>query len=133
MVGMGSTKSEQLFKGALGGKARGVFQGNINVHEGADGSDGQLTNKTLLLSPGTEVNSKPQLEIYADDVKCSHGSAVGELDEEELFYLRSRGIPYIQAKSMLVESFLSEFIDEFNLGELADTFHQRITDWIRAD
>jgi Fe-S cluster assembly protein SufD len=125
---MPHTKSEQLFKGVLSGKARGVFQGNIKVHEGADGSDGQL-----LLSPGTEVNSKPQLEIYADDVKCSHGSAVGQLDEEELFYLRSRGIPYTQAKSILVESFLSEFIDEFNLGELADTFHQRITDWIRAD
>ena len=130
---MPHTKSEQMFKGALGGKARGVFQGNINVHEGADGSDGQLNNKTLLLSPGTEVNSKPQLEIYADDVKCAHGSAVGELDEEELFYLRSRGIPYAQAKSILVESFLSEVIDKFDLGELTDTFHRRITDWIQAD
>ena len=86
-----------------------------------------------MLSPGTEINSKPQLEIYADDVKCSHGSAVGELDEEELFYLRSRGIPYAQAKSILVESFLSEVIDKFDLGELTDTFRRRITDWIQAD
>ena len=124
------TTSNQVFKGALGGKSRGVFQGNIIVHEGADGSDGQLNNRTLLLSPGTEVDSKPQLEIYADDVKCAHGSTVGELDEEALFYLRSRGIPEIQAKTILVEGFLSEVIDEFDLGDLTDTFRGRIADWM---
>jgi len=125
------TKSEQIFKGALNGKARGVFQGNIKVHKGADGADGQLNNTTLLLAPGAEINCKPQLEIYADDVKCAHGFAAGELDEEELFYLRSRGIPHAEAKLILVEGFLSGVVNEFDLGEFEHVFRRRVTDWMR--
>lgn len=128
-----NTTSHQVFKGALNGKARGVFQGNIVVREGADGSDGQLSNRTVLLSPTTEINSKPQLEIYADDVKCAHGSTVGDLDEESLFYLRTRGIPEVQAKAMLVEGFLAEVIDGFDAGGLEDIFRARIAAWMGAD
>ena len=127
------TTSDQVFKGALNGMARGVFQGNIIVHKGADGADGQLSNKTLLLSPGTEIDSKPQLEIYADDVKCAHGSTAGELDEEALFYLRSRGIPEIQAKAMLVNGFLSEVTEEFDTGKLANTFQEHIANWMGVE
>ena len=127
------TTSDQVFKGALNGSARGVFQGNIIVHRGADGTDGQLSNKTLLLSPGTEINSKPQLEIYADDVKCGHGSTAGELDEEALFYLRSRGIPEPQAKAILVEGFLCEVTEEFDIGNVANTLHEYIAKWMGAE
>ncbi len=110
-----NSASEQLYKGALTGSARAVFQGNIRVEAGADGTDGRMTNKTLLLSDKAEIDTKPQLEILADDVKCSHGATAGELDGDALFYLRARGIPEAQARSMLVEAFLGEVID--NVGE----------------
>ena len=126
-------KSNQTYKGILTDKSKASYLSSTYVDKIAQKTNGYQLSKGILLSEDASFFSKPELKIYADDVKCSHGSAVGQLDEEELFYLRSRGIPYTQAKSILVESFLSEFIDEFNLGELADTFHQRITDWIRAD
>jgi len=125
-----NTKSEENYRGALNDKSRGVFQGNILVEKGADGTDGQMSNKTLLLSGDAEINSKPQLEIYADDVQCAHGSTAGELDDEAMFYLRSRGIPEAHAKAILVEGFLAEVMEEFDLGELTDTFRARISDWM---
>jgi Fe-S cluster assembly protein SufD len=106
-----ATLSRQTVKNVLAGRARAVFQGRIEVAPGAQKTDGYQRNETLLLSPEAEVNSKPELEIFADDVKCSHGSAVGELDAEQLFYLRSRGIPEAEARSLLVRAFLSEAID----------------------
>ncbi|MEE2746073.1 MAG: Fe-S cluster assembly protein SufD [Pseudomonadota bacterium] len=129
---MGNTISEQLFKGVLTDQSRAVFQGNIIVREGADGSDGSLNNRTILLSPETEINSKPQLEIYVDDVKCSHGSTVGELDDDLLFYLRSRGIPENEARSILVEGFLSEVISRFDLGSIEDIFRSQLEKWTEA-
>ena len=95
----------------LDGYARGVFQGRILVRPDAQKTDGRQTCRTLLLSEGAEIDAKPQLEIYADDVKCSHGAAAGALDEEALFYLRSRGIPEEASRHMLVEAFLGEVVD----------------------
>ena len=103
--------SRQTVKNVLAGHARGVFQGRIEVARGAQGTDGYQMNRALLLSPDAEIDSKPELEIFADDVKCSHGATVGELDGEQLFYLRSRGIADNEARSMLVRAFLAEAID----------------------
>ncbi len=98
-------------KNVLTGRSRGVFQGTIEVARVAQKTDGYQMNQALLLSPDAEIDSKPELEIYADDVKCSHGATVGELDPEQLFYLRSRGIPEAEARAMLVRAFLAEALD----------------------
>lgn len=103
--------SRQTYKTVLAGRSRGVFQGKILVSRPAQRTDGYQMNQALLLSETAEMDSKPQLEIYADDVKCSHGATVGALDAAQLFYLRSRGIPQEQARSMLVEAFLTEAVD----------------------
>jgi Fe-S cluster assembly protein SufD len=103
--------SRQTVKNVLAGQSRGVFQGKIEVARDAQKTDGYQMNQALLLSPFAEVDSKPELEIFADDVKCSHGATVGELDAEQLFYLRSRGIPDVEARSILVRAFLAEALD----------------------
>ena len=103
--------SRQTVKNVLAGRSRGVFQGRIEVARDAQKTDGYQMNQALLLSPYAEVDSKPELEIFADDVKCSHGATVGELDAEQLFYLRSRGIPDAEARSILVRAFLAEALD----------------------
>jgi len=103
--------SRQTVKNVLADHARGVFQGRIEVARAAQKTDGYQMNQALLLSPDAEVDSKPELEIYADDVKCSHGATVGELDAEQLFYLRSRGIAEAEARAMLVRAFLAEALD----------------------
>ena len=102
--------SEQLFKGIAGGTARTRFDGRIVVAPGAQQTEAYQTNHNLLLSAGAKAETKPQLEIYADDVKCSHGATVGRLDEEELFYMRSRGIPETEARVLQMISFLSEVV-----------------------
>jgi Fe-S cluster assembly protein SufD len=106
-----ATQSRQTVKNVLTGSARAVFQGRIEVARAAQKTDGYQMNQTLLLSRDAEIDSKPQLEIYADDVRCSHGATVGELDADQLFYLRSRGVPHAQARSMLVRAFLAEALD----------------------
>ncbi len=106
-----SCASRQTVKNVLTGRSRAVFQGRIEVARLAQKTDGYQMNQTLLLSPDAEIDSKPQLEIYADDVKCSHGATVGELDPNQLFYLRSRGVPEPEARSILVRAFLSEALD----------------------
>ena len=103
--------SRQTVKNVLAGRSRGVFQGRIEVARGAQGTDGYQMNRALLLSPDAEIDTKPELEIFADDVKCSHGATVGELDAGQLFYLRSRGIPDQEARSILVRAFLAEALD----------------------
>ncbi|MCA8929844.1 MAG: Fe-S cluster assembly protein SufD, partial [Alphaproteobacteria bacterium] len=105
------TTSRQVYKGVLDDRARGVFQGHIVVAEDAQRTDGHQLNRALMLSDTAEIDSKPMLEIYADDVKCSHGATAGDLDETQLFYLQSRGIPQDQARRLLVEAFLAETID----------------------
>jgi Fe-S cluster assembly protein SufD len=104
--------SRELFKGVLTDRARGVFQGKVIVRPGAQKSDGKQMAQALMLSADAEFDSKPELEIYADDVICGHGSTAAELDEDLLFYLRSRGIPLEEARALLVESFIGEAIDK---------------------
>ena len=105
---VGKTQSTQLFKKVAGGKARAVYQGKVTVAKGADGSDSRQTAKALLLSPKAEADLKPELEILADDVKCAHGAAVGDLDADSLFYLRARGIPESEAHALLLHAFLED-------------------------
>ncbi len=103
--------SRQTVKHVLAGHSRGVFQGKIEVAQAAQKTDGYQMNQALLLSPTAEIDCKPQLEIFADDVKCSHGATVGELDADQLFYLVSRGIPQSEARAILVRAFLAEALD----------------------
>ena len=103
--------SNQTYKGVVAGKGHAVFQGKIHVHPGAQKTDGYQLNQAILLSDTAEIDSKPELEIYADDVKCSHGATAGQLDKQALFYLRSRGIPHAEARAMLIESFLAQAIE----------------------
>ena len=106
------TQSTQLFKYVAGGKGRGVYQGKVSVAPGADGSDSRQTAKGLLLGDRAEIDLKPELEILADDVKCAHGVAVGDLDVESLFYLKSRGIPEAEARALLMRAFLGDAVDQ---------------------
>jgi Fe-S cluster assembly protein SufD len=104
--------SRQLYKGILDGKSRAVFNGKVFVRHGAQQTDARQTNKNLLLSTDARVDTKPQLEIFADDVKCTHGAAVGQIDEEEKFYLESRGINPALARNMLTYGFAEEVIEK---------------------
>jgi Fe-S cluster assembly protein SufD len=106
----GQTQSTQLFKKAVGGAGRAVYQGKITVAEGANGSDSRQTAKAILLSDRAEADLKPELEIFADDVKCAHGAAVGDLDTDSLFYLRSRGVPERDARDLLIRAFLEDAV-----------------------
>ena len=106
----GNTDSTQLFKHVAAGKGRAVYQGKVTVAQGANGSDSLQTAKALLLGEAAEADLKPELEIFADDVKCAHGAAVGDLDAESLFYLRSRGIPQAQARRILLQAFLEDAV-----------------------
>ena len=112
--------SHELYKGVLGGNATGVFRGKIHVHRVAQNTDAYQSNQNLLLSTDAEVTSQPQLEIYADDVRCSHGSTTGELDEEALFYLQSRGIPRAAAVRVLTRAFAGEIVDRIGPEELRE-------------
>ncbi|GAA0888147.1 Fe-S cluster assembly protein SufD [Rhodanobacter soli] len=106
------TTSTSNWRGVASDRARGVFRGAIVVAPGADGSDGSLSNKNLLLSPTAEIDTKPELEIYADEVKAAHGATVGQLDERSLFYLRSRGIPLTEARALLTAAFCRAVLDD---------------------
>jgi Fe-S cluster assembly protein SufD len=100
-----NTASESIWRGVADERSRGVFRGAIIVAEGADGADASLNNKNLLLSPLAEIDTKPELEIYADEVKAAHGATIGQLDERALFYLRSRGLPHAEARALLTAAF----------------------------
>jgi Fe-S cluster assembly protein SufD len=110
--------SRELYKGILGGSAKGVFNGKIYVHTAAQGTDAKQTNKNLLLSENATINTKPQLEIYNDNVKCTHGSTVGQLDQDGLFYLRSRGIELTDARRLMTYAFASEMIGQVKVAKL---------------
>ncbi|MBU6372718.1 MAG: SufD family Fe-S cluster assembly protein [Alphaproteobacteria bacterium] len=127
----GST-TMQLVKGVARPGGRGVFQGKIVVAEGAQKTDARQTHRALLLGEGAEIDAKPELEIYADDVQCAHGNTIGALDEAALFYLRSRGLPLAQARALLIEAFvldsLPAWLDAAPHGEI----HAAIDQWLRA-
>ncbi|MEN9898840.1 MAG: Fe-S cluster assembly protein SufD [Pseudomonadota bacterium] len=112
--------SREYYKGILNNRARGVFQGRIVVAEDAQRTDSQMNNRNLLLSSDAEIDTKPQLEIYADDVKCAHGVTVGQLDEKSIFYLQSRGIDEDHAKHILTFAFANEMVDKITVPSLRD-------------
>lgn len=110
--------SHQLYKGILDGNARAVFNGKVFVREGAQKTDAMQTNKNLLLSQHARVDTKPQLEIYADDVKCAHGAAVGQIDQDELFYLQARGINPELGRNLLTYGFAEEVIGKIKIDSI---------------
>jgi Fe-S cluster assembly protein SufD len=119
-------ESHEIYKGMLDDHSRGVFTGKIFVRQDAQKTDAKQTNQILLLSDNATINTKPQLEIYADDVKCTHGATVGQLDEESLFYLRTRGIAREDARAMLVHAFASDIIDRVTMEPLRDALERAL-------
>jgi Fe-S cluster assembly protein SufD len=123
---VGKTQSGQLFKKVAGGKSRAVYQGKVTVAEGADGSDSRQTAKALLLGPRAEADLKPELEIFADDVKCAHGAAVGDLDADSLFYLRARGLSESEARALLLHAFLEDGFADIAREDLRETVRDAV-------
>lgn len=114
---VGPTQSTEEYRGILNRKSRCVFNGKVVVHKGADGTDAQQSNHNLLLSGDAEIDTKPELEIYADDVKCAHGATVGQLDETALFYLRSRGLDEVTATQLLTRAFAADILKMMTVPE----------------
>lgn len=125
--------SLQNFKFVLNGKSSGVFNGRTIVHEGSQKTDSKQSNKNLLMSNSAVMNSNPQLEIYADDVKCAHGSTTGALDDDALFYLRSRGLNTQVAKSLLIRGFSNELIDTIKNDNLKNFILLKFNDWVEKN
>lgn len=117
-----NTNSTQIIKGVVDGEARGVFQGKISIEKNCDNVNGNQLHRAILLSDTAEVDCKPELEIFNDDVKCSHGAATGQLDEEQLFYMKSRGIPENEAKKILIDAFLLEVFDKIENEDIKEWF-----------
>jgi len=122
--------SHELYKGILNGRARAVFNGRIHVHPHAQKTDAKQTNRNLLLSAEALVNTNPQLEIFADDVKCTHGSTVGQLDADAVFYLRSRGIGAEAATSLLTYAFASDIVERLRVETLRRNLREFVLGWI---
>jgi Fe-S cluster assembly protein SufD len=127
-----NSKSDLLYKGALDGKARAVFRGIIKVHRDAQQTDAYQTNRNLLLSEDARADSLPNLEIEADDVRCSHGASVGQLDQDHLFYLMSRGLPRQLAERLVVMGFLGEVLSRLPLGGVVEKVTRIIEERLRA-
>ena len=127
---MPNCTSNQVIRGVLDDTAKGVFQGKVLVARDAQKTDGQQMSRALLLSRKAEADAKPELEIYADDVICSHGATVGELDETHLFYLKSRGIAEETAKNMLIEAFLIDAVEQVRHEALAEILVNAVHDWM---
>jgi Fe-S cluster assembly protein SufD len=114
------TISRETFRGIIGDRGRGVFNGKVVVHKGAQKIDATQSSDNLLLSDRGEINTKPELEIYADDVKCSHGATVGQLDEDQLFYMRSRGVDEATARGLLTFAFANEILQRLDMPEIRE-------------
>ncbi|MGB3832291.1 MAG: Fe-S cluster assembly protein SufD [Mesorhizobium sp.] len=123
------TTSTEIVRNVVTGKARGVFQGRINVHQYAQKTDAKMACNTLLLSDDGEFSTKPELEIFADDVQCGHGATVTEIDRNHLFYLMARGIEEKTARGLLVRAFLAEVIEELEDEAIVDALETRLNDW----
>ncbi|WP_428408122.1 Fe-S cluster assembly protein SufD [Hyphococcus sp.] len=120
----------QLHKGVAKDRGRNVFQGKFHVFRDAQKTDAKMAANALLLSDGAEANHKPELEIYADDVECAHGSTVGALDEDALFYLRQRGLDEAAARALLIEAFVGEVVEKFEDEALRDIFASLLKTWL---
>jgi Fe-S cluster assembly protein SufD len=121
-----NARSKQLHRFAIGGQANGVFHGDILVEKGADKTDANMATNNLLLSPTAQANSKPQLEIYADDVRCTHGVTSGNVDDAQIFYLRARGIPAEKAKLMISAAFAQAALDDVPVEAIRVAWQQAI-------
>jgi Fe-S cluster assembly protein SufD len=124
--------TEQLTKGVVRDQARGVFQGRIVVEEGADRTDARMGHHALVLSDRAEVDAKPELEIYADDVACAHGNTVGALDEDALFYARQRGLSEADARALLTQAFIGEVVDRIEHEPARDVVRAWVGDRLRV-
>lgn len=123
-------ESRELFKCVLDDQSKGVFQGKLVVRPCAQKTDGKQMAQALLLGKAAEFNSKPELEIYADDVVCGHGSTSGQIDEELLFYLKARGIPDNQAQALLITAFVGEAVESISNVKLRDFIMDFTSDWL---
>ena len=122
----GPSTSAQDYRGIVANRGRAVWNGKAIVHDGADGTDARQSNRALLLDSDAEIDAKPELEIYADDVKCSHGATVGQLDNAQLFYLQSRGIGVQQARQLLTRAFAAELVARASIPALSDYLNQLV-------
>ena len=120
----------QAVKGVVTDKARGVFQGKFLVQRPAQHTDAEMRHDALMLSDSSEIRSKPELEIYADDVACAHGNTIGQLDENALFYMQQRGIPAAQARALLTEAFLADVFDDLDDEDLKQSLLEKIRAWL---
>ena len=125
--------SHEYFNGILDDKSKGVFHGRIYVHQAAQKTDAKQTNKNLLLSDDATANTKPQLEIYADDVKCTHGATIGQLNDESIFYLRARGIPEKTARRMLIHAFAGEIIERVKCEPAREVIDRLVWDRLETN
>src|SRR6202030_1334558 len=130
-AGAGGT-TDQLIKGVVRDQARGVFQGRIVVSPGADRTEARMGHHALVLSDRAEVDAKPELEIFADDVSCAHGNTVGALDEEALFYAQARGVPEPEARAMLTEAFVGEVVDRIEHEGAREIVRAWVAERLRA-
>lgn len=124
--------SNQTFKTVLDGRAHGVFQGKVHVHRPAQKTDGYQLSNALILSPTAEMDTKPELEIYADDVKCSHGATTGRLDDAPLFYMRARGIPEAAARALLIEAFCNQAVETIADESVQDAVRAEVSRWLSS-
>lgn len=124
------TLIRQAVKGVVSDNARGVFQGKFHVRRPAQHTDAEMRHDALMLSDTAEIRSKPELEIYADDVACAHGNTIGALDENALFYMRQRGLPLTQARALLTEAFIAEVFDNLEDEGLQESLLEKVRDWL---
>ena len=124
-------ESRELFKHILDGEATGIYQGRVVVAPGAQKTDGKMLSKCIFLGDNANMYNKPELEIFADDVVCGHGATVGALDDDQLFYLRARGIPLNEAQALLLEAFASEAIETVSVESVKDEMNDRVGEWLR--
>ena len=124
-------ESRELYKHILDGEATGIYQGRVVVAPGAQKTDGKMLSKCIFLGEGANMYNKPELEIFADDVVCGHGATVGALDDDQLFYLRARGIPLREAQALLLEAFASEAIETVSVASVKDEMIGRVGEWLR--
>ena len=133
---MPNCDSREIYKGILADKARGVFNGKIIVRPDAQKTDAKQTNRALLLSEDAQINSKPELEIFANDVKCTHGAAVGQLDKDAVFYLRSRGIGLVEARHLLIHAFAGDVLNRLPIlavrKGVEDVLHRQLETALQA-
>jgi len=130
---MPNCTSSQVFKGVVAGQSHGIYQGRIHVARDAQKTDARQLHKALFLSRGPQVDCKPELEIYADDVQCAHGATTGEIDPDHVFYLQARGIDPETARALLVEGFLADAVSEISVEAVRDLFGGAISAWLKKE